>query len=108
MRRFNSQPPNGTRVAFCRVRQNILHDLVATQHGAHASEQLARAEGLGDVVVGAELETHDAIGFFFLSGHHDDRNRRFPAHLLREIHAVLARETQIEHDRVDRLFREHA
>ena len=34
----------------------------APEHGAHAGHDLARREGLGDVVVGARLERGDAIG----------------------------------------------
>ena len=32
------------------------------EHGAQARQQLARAERLGDVVVGAELEPDHAVG----------------------------------------------
>ena len=42
--------------------------LEAAQHGLDAGDEFARAEGLGDVVVGAEFETEDAVGFAALCG----------------------------------------
>jgi SpoU rRNA methylase family enzyme len=33
----------------------------AAQHGIDAQHELAHTEGLDDVVVGAELEAHDAV-----------------------------------------------
>src|SRR6185295_18366419 len=44
--------------------------------GAYTREQLARAEGLGEVVVGAELEPHHAVGFLGAPGEHEDRDAR--------------------------------
>ena len=41
------------------------------EHGAHARRQLARREGLGDVVVGAELEPDDPVGLFAARRQHD-------------------------------------
>ena len=35
----------------------------APQHRAHARHQLARREGFGDVIVGAEFEAEHALGF---------------------------------------------
>jgi hypothetical protein len=46
----------------------------APQHGAHAGRELAEAERLGDVVVGAVLETGHAIVFARARGQHDDRD----------------------------------
>ena len=37
--------------------------LKAAQNGFDAGHKFARAERLGDVVVGAELESEDAVGF---------------------------------------------
>ena len=42
--------------------------LETAQHGLDAGDEFARAEGLGDVVVGAEFETEDAVGFAALRG----------------------------------------
>ena len=46
--------------------------LVAAQHGSEARREDARAERLGDVVGGAELETRDDVGLAALGGEHDD------------------------------------
>src|SRR5512134_1785140 len=58
------------------------------EHGANARKQLSRAERLGEIVVGAELETHHAVGFVAPAGEHNDRNRRFVAQPARKPHAV--------------------
>jgi hypothetical protein len=70
------------------------------EHGLDPSDQLPRRERLGDVVVGAELETHDAVGFLAERGQHDHRpppRRTDPAH---DRQAVDAREHEIEDDEV--------
>jgi hypothetical protein len=54
----------------------IIRDLIspgATKHGAHPKDQLARTERLRDVVIRAQLETHDAINLVGLGGQQDDR-----------------------------------
>src|SRR3990170_115664 len=48
----------------------------APEHGVHAREQLARIEGLGQVVVGAHLQADDAVDVIALGGEHDDRGAR--------------------------------
>ena len=48
------------------------------QDRAQARQQLARAEGLREVVVGAELEADDAIGLLAARREHQDRERRSP------------------------------
>ena len=81
------------------------------QHRADARQELARAERLGEVVIGAELEAHDAVGFLVAPGEHDDRDLRFVAQSPRERHAVLAAQLEIQHDQVDDLlgqYRLHA
>ncbi len=81
--------------------QHRARGLIAAQHCADAGEELARAEGLGDVVVGAELESHHPVGFVLLAGDDDDRGRALLPELARQLHAVLSRKTQVEHDQVD-------
>ena len=76
----------------------------AAQDGADAREQLARAEGLGEIVVGAELEAHHAVGLLDAAGEHDDRDRRLVAQAARERHAVLGLEPEVEHDKVHDLL----
>ena len=46
------------------------------QHGPHAGHQLAQAVGLGDVVVGADLERHDGVDLGALGRDHDDGDLR--------------------------------
>src|SRR5919197_3920397 len=75
----------------------------AAQHRADAREQLARAEGLGDVVVGAELEAHHAIGLFLAPGEHHHGDLGLVAHAPRDRHAVLAAQAEVEHHQVDDL-----
>ena len=46
------------------------------QQRRDASGQLSRAERFRDVVVSAELEAGDALGFLAARGDHDDRDAR--------------------------------
>ena len=77
----------------------------AAQQRRHARAQFLRAERLGDVVVGAELEARDAIGFLAARRQHDDRNggdRRIGAHRLADEQAVHAGQHQVEDDEIGR------
>jgi hypothetical protein len=73
----------------------------APQHRAHPCEQLARVEGLGQIIIGAHLEAHDAIGVLADRGQHDDRHRRGRADAAAEAQPVLARQHEVEHDEAD-------
>ena len=76
---------------------------VAAQHRLDPQNHLARAERLRDVVVGAELETDDAVELLALGGEHDERQaggRGIALEQPRELEAVEAGEHQIEHDEV--------
>jgi hypothetical protein len=46
---------------------------VPPQHGLDPRHQLARAEGLGDVIVGAKLEAVNLVALAGAGGEHDDR-----------------------------------
>ena len=81
--------------------------MITAQDRAHAGEQLARAERLGDVVVGRELEPHHAVGLVIPAAHDDDRDLGRLAQLFRKLHSVFASQSQIEDDHVDRLLGEH-
>ena len=48
----------------------------APEHGADAGDQLARGVGLGDVVVGAELEADHLVDLVVLGADHDHRDAR--------------------------------
>src|SRR3546814_11608247 len=74
----------------------ILALLVLTKLGAHARQQHAEAERLGDVVVGAGIEGEDGVGIGFRRRQHDDR--RFdaaPAHQSAYLAAVHVRHADV-------------
>ena len=64
--------------------------------------RIARIARLGEVVVGAELQAHDAVGVLAHGRQHDDRRAAFavgePA---ADRQPVLARQHDVEHDQVD-------
>jgi hypothetical protein len=75
--------------------------LEAAQHGLDAGNQFARAERLGDVVVGAEFEAEDAVGFAALRRQKNDRHRREAGNLAdaaAEFKAVFARDHDVENE----------
>src|SRR5437879_1319493 len=78
------------------------------QHRLDAAEQLARIERLGDVVVGAELESDNAVHILAARGEHDDGHLRAAAHVAAYRQAVLAREHEIEHQQIDARAPHHA
>ena len=55
--------------------------LEAAQHGFDAGDEFARAERLGDVVVCAEFEAENAVGFAALCGQENYRDRGEPGRL---------------------------
>src|SRR3989449_698216 len=63
-------------------------------------EDLAHGEGLGDVVVGAELEADDLVHIGVFRGDHDDRYSAAPPQSAAEIEAAHARQHQVEQDQV--------
>ena len=78
----------------------------AAQHRVDARDQLARVEGLGQVVVRAHLQADDAVDVLALGGEHDDghgvlRAAQAPA----DRQAVFAGEHQVEHQQIDALAR---
>ena len=75
----------------------------APQHGANPREELARVEGLGEVVVRADLEPDHLVHVLALGGQHDDGQggplgRR--ADLAADLEAVHAGQHQVEQDEV--------
>ena len=73
----------------------------AAEHGLDPGQQLARAEGLGDVVVGADLEADDAVGLLDQGGEQDDRQVGGLADHPAERQPVLARHHDVEDDEID-------
>jgi Ca2+-binding EF-hand superfamily protein len=80
---------------------------LAAQHGVDARHELSRIERLREVVVGANLEAHDAVDVIALRGEHDDRDvvgalAQAPA----DGEAVFARQHEVEHHQVVAYARE--
>ncbi len=77
----------------------------ALEDRAHPRDQLARAEGFGDVIVGAEFEPEDAVDLVVAGGQEQDRHlgaRTDPAAGLEPVHLGQA---DVEHDQIGRLAR---
>jgi hypothetical protein len=72
----------------------------AAQHGADAGQQFARVERFRHVVVGAEFQADDAVGFLPHRGQHDDGDVGLGAHPAREVEAGFAGQHQVQHDDV--------
>ena len=56
-----------------RLRERRAVELAAAELGAHPAEQLAHGEGLGDVVVGADLEPDHLVDLGVLGGEDDQQ-----------------------------------
>ena len=76
------------------------------QDRLHAQHQFARAEGLGEIVVGADLEPADAVVLLAEGGQHHDRQiGSAPAEPPAHLEAVDAGEHEVEHHDVGRARR---
>src|SRR5262249_10580117 len=71
-------------------------ELAAAQLGAHAAEQLAYREGLGHVVVGADLEPDHLVDLGVLGGEDDDRHGAAGAHVAADVEAARPRHHDVE------------
>ena len=87
------------------MQQQLRQFLAAStpQDGTHPRHQLARGERLGHVVVGAELEPHDAIALLAARGQEDHRDGPARADRAAELESADAGEHHVEHDEVRRL-----
>ena len=72
------------------------------EHGADARHELARRERLGHVVVGAELETDDAVALVAAGGQEDGGDRPARPDLAAQLKPVAARQHHVEHDQLGR------
>ena len=75
--------------------------LEAAQDGADARGQFARIEGLGQVIVGAEFETDDAVHIFAAGGEHQNGDFGFLAEAAQDFEAIDAWEHDVEHYQID-------
>ena len=72
---------------------------VAQRH-AHARQQLAHAEGLGHVVVGAGVERGDLVALLAARGEHDDRHLAPLPQPADHLQAVHIGQAQVQNDDV--------
>src|SRR6185312_16056858 len=80
--------------------------LKAAQNGFYPGNQFARAEWLCNIVIGAQFETADAVGFRALCRQKNDRSCRQSTglpNLPAQLHAITARHHDVEQEK-DRLF----
>ena len=77
--------------------------LHAAQDAAHPRQQLPRLERLGDIVVGAHLESDHPVHHVAGRGHHDDADVVALAQEARERDAVLARQADVQQDQVGKV-----
>ena len=75
--------------------------MASAEDGLDACEELADAEGLGDVVVGSELEAEDFVDLLALGGEHDDGDvHPLGSDSLADLEAVELGEHEVEDDEV--------
>src|SRR6266436_6705939 len=75
--------------------------LCPPQNGLHAREQFSNREGLGDVVIGAEFETHNLVHFLAARREHNNGNRgALRLELLTHIQPAQAWHHHVEDDQV--------
>ena len=80
---------------------------LAAQVGLDARHQLARAEGLGDVIVAADFETQHAVHFFGArreKHHRSARQHGGLADLAAQLEAVDVGQHDVEHDEIRLAF----
>ena len=77
--------------------------LGAAEDRLHAGDELTRRERLRHVVVGAELETGDAVRLLVARRQHEDRHRRLGTDATTDLESVDAGQADVEHDETDRV-----
>ena len=65
---------------------------------ADASDELARVEGFGDVVVCADFKPEDPVDVFAASSKDQNRDWRFHAETLEYVESSYSRQHEIEDD----------
>ncbi len=73
---------------------------VAPQDGLDPEHQFARAERLGHVIVGAELESGDPVLLTAPGRQHQDRHRADRLHLPGDRFPRHVRQAQVKHDQI--------
>ena len=102
--------PDAVRVAIdpqrAEAELRVLLRLAPPEHRLHAQRQLAHAEGLGHVVVGADLEARDALLLGGERAHDDDGDvtgRRIALQRATHFEPAHVGEQQVEQDEVGSL-----
>ena len=75
-------------------------EAVEPQCGPHPRQQLASAEGFGDVVVRAKVQRFDLVRLGGAGRQHDDGRHEFLAHIVDELAAVAVGQAQVQDDEV--------
>ncbi len=70
------------------------------EHGTDSGTQLLGAKGLGEVVVGAGIETGDAIDLGRAGSQHDHRHLALASHQSQELESVEARHHHVEQHQI--------
>ena len=103
-----SSPSTNTRRASVSISRPLVADVrsatraraAAAQHGTDAGRDLRGAEGLDDVVVGAELEADDPVGLGAAGGDHHDRHGGFAPQRAAHVAAVDVGQAEVEQHEV--------
>src|SRR5206468_3048277 len=83
-----------------RLGRQYLGGAAPPQERLRPRDQLARAERLGQVVVGPDLEPVDLVGLGRPRGQHQDRHRRVHPHAPHDLEPVQLRHHQVEDHQV--------
>jgi len=94
---IDDEPPSTVGRPARRSEPLALH---ASQDGPDAGDELARAERLRDVVVGADTEADQDIGLVVASGEHDDGHGSLGLDATAHLQPVETGKQEIEHDDV--------
>ena len=87
-----------TRPGAARIGSSVASADVASELDAYACHELTRAEGLDDVVIGAQVQAHDLIRVPGAGGQEHDRYVGFLAKLTANLEAVESRQHDVEQD----------
>src|SRR6478672_11265003 len=85
------------------IRGRIFAGVASPPDGSHACDELANAERFREVVIGAELESGDAVAFRTAGGQHQNRDRsplRIAPKLTADRQAIEIGQIEIENDEV--------
>ena len=87
--------------------RGVCRNFRAAQKRLHASDEFARTEGLGDVIVGSHFQPDDAVSFLASSREHQDGQtveRLVAANLAADFQAGKLGKHQVEEQDIGRSF----